>query len=354
MDKKRFKNYQLDGLGDPNQFHDPIEINNNFPREFYIDALERMKLIRKTEEILGENVENGNIKCPCHLSIGQEAIPVGIAKFLMKNDFVFGNHRSHGHYLSLTDDVHSLFAETLGKSTGSSKGMGGSMHVISKENGFHGSVPIVSATIPIAVGAGLTAKFKNQGSISVSFFGDGSTEEGTFHESLNLASFYKLPVLFVCENNLFSSHMHINERQPFDSVARFADPHKIPSETIDGNNISKVFRVAKKAIDLIRAGKGPFFFEAVTYRWRGHVGPDENIDVGLRRNEDLNIWKKRDPIGRLEKSLLENKILSENDISEMNNNIDSIISNAWEKAMKDPYPELKQLADTVFFRRQKN
>jgi len=348
MDKKQSKNYQLDDLGDPNLFHDPIDISD-FPANYYVDSFKRMKLIRRTEEILGENVENGNIKCPCHLSIGQEAIPVGISKFLSKEDFVFGNHRSHGHYLSLTDDVHSLFAETLGKVTGSSKGMGGSMHVISKENGFQGSVPIVSATIPIAIGAGLTAKLKRTKAISVSYFGDGSTEEGTFHESLNLASFYKLPVLFVCENNLFSSHMHINERQPFDSVARFADPHKIPSETIDGNNISEVFRMAKKAIDLIRAGKGPFFFEAVTYRWRGHVGSDENIDVGLRRNEDLNIWKKRDPIGRLEKGLLREKILSEVQISEMNQKIDTITSRAWEKAMNDPFPELEQLSNTVYY-----
>jgi pyruvate dehydrogenase E1 component alpha subunit len=348
MDKSQFSRYQLGQLGDPNQFHNPIDISD-FPSHYYVDALERMKLIRKAEEMLGDNVENGNIKCPCHLSIGQEAIPVGISKFLTKNDFVFGNHRSHGHYLSLTDDIHSLFAETLGKVTGSSKGMGGSMHVISKENGFHGSVPIVSATIPIAVGAGLTAKIKRTKAISISYFGDGSTEEGTFHESLNLASFYKLPVLFVCENNLFSSHMHINERQPFDSVARFADPHKIPSETIDGNNISEVFRVAKKAIDLIRAGRGPFFFEAVTYRWRGHVGPDENVDVGLRRKEDLNIWKKRDPIGRLEKSLVKNKILSENSISNMNKKINLLISNAWEKAMNDPFPELEQISNTVYY-----
>jgi len=348
MDNKQSINYQLDVLGDPNLFHEPIDISD-FPEDYYINALERMKLIRRSEEVLGENVENGNIKCPCHLSIGQEAIPVGISKFLTRNDYVFGNHRSHGHYLSLTDDVHSLFAEILGKVTGSSKGMGGSMHVISKENGFYGSVPIVSATIPVSVGAGLTAKIKKIDSVSVSYFGDGTTEEGTFHESLNLASFYKLPVLFVCENNLFSSHMHINERQPFDSVARFADPHKIPSEIIDGNNITDVFNIAKKAIELLRDGSGPFFIEAVTYRWRGHVGPDENMDVGLRRKEDLHTWKKRDPIGRLEKSLIENKILPENTISEMNNKIDSIISNAWERAMKDPYPEIEQLTDTVYY-----
>jgi len=349
MDRSQFKRYQLGRLSDPSQFHDPIELTN-FPSKFYIDALRRMKLIRRTEEILGKNVENGNIKCPCHLSIGQEAIPVGIAKFLTKDDYVFGNHRSHGHYLSLSDDVHSLFAETLGKATGTSKGMGGSMHVISKENGFHGSVPIVSATIPIAVGAGLTAKLNKQSSVSVSYFGDGATEEGLFHESLNLASFYHLPVLFVCENNLFSSHMHINERQPFDSVARYADPHKIESETIEGNDISEVFRVAEKAIKLIRGGQGPFFIEAVTYRWSGHVGPDENLDVGLHRKEDLNIWKQRDPIGRLEEGLLKSQKITSSEIDLLNQKIEETIAVAWKRAMSDPYPEMSQLMNTVYYR----
>jgi pyruvate dehydrogenase E1 component alpha subunit len=263
---------------------------------------------------------------------------------------VFGNHRSHGHYLSLSDDVHSLFAETLGKATGTSKGMGGSMHVISKENGFHGSVPIVSATIPIAVGAGLTAKLNKQSSVSVSYFGDGATEEGLFHESLNLASFYHLPVLFVCENNLFSSHMHINERQPFDSVARYADPHKIESETIEGNDISEVFRVAEKAIKLIRGGQGPFFIEAVTYRWSGHVGPDENLDVGLYRKEDLNIWKQRDPIGRLEEGLLKSQKITSSEIELLNQKIEETIAVAWKRAMSDPYPEMSQLMNTVYYR----
>ena len=271
------KNYHLGSLGNPSNFHEPIDISE-FNEKRFISALKLMKLIRRSEEILGENVENGLIKCPCHLSIGQEAIPVGISQFLNSRDYVFGNHRSHGHFLALTKDVHGLFAETLGKVSGSSKGMGGSMHVIGKDYGFHGSVPIVSATIPVSVGAGLTAKLKQNKSVSVSYFGDGTTEEGTFHESLNLAAYYKLPTLFVCENNLFSSHMHINERQPFDSVARFADIHNIPSDSIDGNNLTEVMKVAKKAINYIRNGSGPFFIEAVTYRWRGHVGPDENVN----------------------------------------------------------------------------
>ena len=348
MDDFKGDHYHLNDLGDPNYFHQPIDISQ-YPSEYYIFALKRMKLIRRSEEILGENVNNGKIKCPCHLSIGQEAIPVGISRFLNNNDYVFGNHRSHGHYLSMTDNIHKLFAETLGKVTGTSKGMGGSMHVVSSEHGFYGSVPIVSGTIPIAVGAGLTSKLKNEGRVSVSYFGDGTTEEGTFHESLNLASFYKVPVLFVCENNLFSSHMHINERQPFDSVSRFAIPHKITNVTIDGNDLNEVFKVAEEAIFKLRNGEGPFFLEAVTYRWRGHVGPDENIDVGLRRKEDLNLWKKRDPIGRLELALLSSKKLTKQNIKQINNEIEQIVKNAWLQAIDDPYPKSDQLFDTVYY-----
>ncbi len=340
--------FQLNNLKDPTKFHEKIKLEN-YSIEEYLFALKRMKLIRRAEEILGDNVENGKIKCPCHLSIGQEAIPVGIAKFLTEKDYVFGNHRSHGHFLSMTDDVHKLFAETLGKVTGSSKGMGGSMHVIAAESGFHGSVPIVSATIPVSVGAGLNAKLKNNNSVAVSYFGDGTTEEGTFHESLNLASYYKLPVLFVCENNLFSSHMHINERQPADSVARFANSHEMMFEIIDGNDINSVFETAKRATNYLRSGKGPFFIEAITYRWRGHVGPDENIDVGLRRKEDLSIWKKRDPIGRLEKALVDDGSIDSNKIDEIDNEIDKVVNNAWLRAESDPYPESEQLMNTVYY-----
>ena len=341
-------NYSLKKLGDPNSFHENIDISI-YPNKYYISTLKRMKLIRRAEEILGENVENGIIKCPCHLSIGQEAIPVGISKFLNSNDYVFGNHRSHGHYLAMNDDAHSLFAETLGKVTGSAKGMGGSMHVIAKEHGFHGSVPIVSATIPVSVGAALSAKLKGNGSIAVSYFGDGATEEGTFHESLNLASFYNLPVIFVCENNLFSSHMHINERQPFDSVSRFAEVNKIPFSVIDGNDINEVMKTAESAIKSMKEKAGPFFIEAITYRWRGHVGHDENVDVGLRRKEDLNIWKKRDPISRLENSLVENRILSEKEIHSIDKEIDNKVISDWNRADADPFPDLNQLEETVYY-----
>jgi pyruvate dehydrogenase E1 component alpha subunit len=194
----------------------------------------------------------------------------------------------------MNQNVYSLFAETLGRIDGCSNGLGGSMHLIDQENGFYGSVPIVGATIPIATGAALSIKLDNTDNLAVSYFGDGAVEEGVFHESMNLARVNNLPILFVCENNLFASHMHILERQPTLSTIRYADAHHVPAFLVDGNDIASMHEAAKIATEHIRSGKGPFYLECVTYRWKGHVGPSDDNDVGLQRSEVLQIWKKRD------------------------------------------------------------
>lgn len=332
------------------------KINNDNPQltllddSEYINLLRKMITIRIAEEIISENVKSGLIKCPCHLAIGQEAIPAGVSHFLNSSDRVYGNHRSHGHYLSLTMDTYGLFAEILGKKTGCSKGMGGSMHIVGESHGFGGSVPIVSATIPVSVGAGLAMKLSKNKSISVSYFGDGTSEEGVLHESLNIASYYELPVIFICENNLFSSHMHISERQTFDSISRFADAHGIDYAVIDGNNIETVLNTSKKAINFARNKRKPFFIEAVTYRWKGHVGHDDNIDVGLKRQEDLAPWKEKDPIARLKNSLIAKNILNESDFLSLNNEIFEKLSTEFSQAVADPFPEKEQLLNTVYYK----
>ena len=173
------------------------------------------------------------------------------------------------------------------------------MHVRQVAPNFWGTVPNVAATIPIAVGTALAARMDGGDALAVSLLGDGATEEGVFHESMNLASIKKLPVVFVCENNLFSSHLHISLRQPADSTCRFAEAHCVPWRRVDGNDVVAVAAAMAEAVAHARAGEGPFFIEAVTYRWRGHVGPREDIDVGVKRKDDLALWKKRDPIARL-------------------------------------------------------
>lgn len=302
-----------------------------------------MWLIRLAEERIADAVSDGTIKCPCHLAIGQEAPPVGISMHLRASDRVFGAHRSHGHFLALTRDVRGLFAETLGKDTGVSRGMGGSMHLIARAHGFFGSVPIVAATIPIAVGAALAAKMDGTGDIAVSYFGDGATEEGGFHESMNLAVTLRAPVLFVCENNFFSSHLHIDLRQPEDSVLRYAAAHHVPHARVDGNDVVEIARVAGDAIARIRQQGGPFFLECVTYRWRGHVGHREDEDVGVKRRDDLSQWKKRDPIARLSRALERSGAISATQATEIPLRCRTLIEEAWTAAMSDPFPDAEAL-----------
>jgi len=334
-----FKKNGLGDLANPKKFHEPLDISGQNPEKL-IEQLRMMLLIREVEEFIGDKIAEGKIVCPCHLCIGQEAIAVGVSANLFKTDRVFGGHRSHSHYLALGGSVYGLLAEILGKNSGCSKGMGGSMHLFDAPNGFIGSVPIVAGTVPMAVGAALAAKKDDTDSIGVAYFGDGAIEEGVVHESLNFASTFKLPILFICENNFFSSHLHINLRQPSNCVSRFAAAHLIEFKIVDGNDVVAVSSAAAQLIEKARKGNGPGFLEAVTYRWRGHVGHREDIDVGVNRSEELILWKKRDPIQRLFLSLQKEKIFSQDKFLKMKEEIKNFVKNEWERAEKAPYPEL--------------
>ena len=338
---------ELGILSDPNAFHEAISIEGA-DVAFLKSALYDISLIRACEYHLRDGMYNKSITCPCHLCVGQEAIAVGISKYLQKTDRIFGAHRSHAHFLAINRDVYGLFAEVLGKVTGASKGMGGSMHLFDGENGFKGSVPIVSATIPIATGAGLAAKMDDGNDIAVSYFGDAACEEGSFHESLNLAANMGLPVLYVCENNLASSHMHISLRQPSDTMARFAEAHLIEHKVVEGNNLVEVSNSAKEAIDYIRKTRKPYFLEMVTYRWSGHVGPTEDSDVGVKRAATHIVWKNRDPLRRLSEAMINAGHISQEEINEINNSIKQLVDENWIKALAAPYPEEKALLDLVY------
>ena len=338
---------KLGGLINPEEYTDPIDING-LDNNTLIEDLKLMYLIRRVEEIISDNVANGIIKCPCHLGIGQEAIAVGLSRFLRPSDRVFGGHRSHAHYLGLKGSSQKLFSEVLGKYNGCSKGMGGSMHLFDPSVGFGGSVPIVGASVPIATGAALAAKKDKNGDISVSYLGDSACEEGAVQESFNLASIMELPIIFVVENNLFASHMHIDLRQPLNSTSRFAVAHNIKHKIIDGNDLAKMYTVSKKAVEYCRNGKGPFLIEAITYRWKGHVGHRDDIDVGVKRKDELEKWKKRDPILRLKKSLIGNKYLTENDFKKFKKVIDEKLKNEWELALKSPYPHENFINEIIY------
>ncbi len=339
---------QLKGLSNPKKFQLPIAIEGVSP-DSLVEMLELMVTIRKTEQRLALGRKDGLIGGPVHLGAGQEAIAVGVSESLRKTDRVFGAHRSHSHLLALNPDFYRLFAEVLGKKTGFSKGMGGSMHLWDQPNGFYGSVPIVAGTVSLAVGAAMAAKLQKTDDIGVAYIGDGAVEEGVVHESFNLAKIQNAPMLFIIENNLFASHMHISLRQPSDMIARFSVANEIPYELVDGNDVVAVAQAAKRLIDDIRSGKGPRLLELVTYRWYGHVDWRDDVDVGVERSlDDIESWKARDPILRLSKAMVKKGIWSRSQEDRLDQKLDNEIEKAWDKAMSDPYPKLSSTLRYVY------
>jgi len=239
------------------------------------------------------------MRCPVHLSIGQEAVPVGVCAHLTNADYAISGHRAHNHYLAKGGDLKRMIAEIYGKETGCSRGKGGSMHLIDLSVGFLGATPIVGSTIPIGVGAALGAVMAGEKRVSIVFFGEGATEEGVFHEAVNFAVLKNLPVVFVCENNLYSVYSGLEVRQPKGrEVCQVAGGHGVASSQGDGNDISEVHRRAGEAIERARRGQGPSFLEFATYRWLAHCGPSSDIRLGYRTQEELDTWKKRCPLLR--------------------------------------------------------
>tara|TARA_B110000211_G_scaffold46695_1_gene50050 strand:- start:1018 stop:2049 length:1032 start_codon:yes stop_codon:yes gene_type:complete len=338
----------LKELSEPKSHHGPISIANN-DSDTLRGMLELMCLIRKTEHQLAFGRKKGLIGGPVHLGAGQEAIAVGVSQNLKKTDRVFGAHRSHSHLLSLNPNFYRLFAEVLGKETGFSKGMGGSMHLYDQPNGFYGSVPIVAGTVALAVGAAMAAKMQKTRDVGVAYIGDGAVEEGIVHESFNLAKMQKAPILFVIENNLFASHMHISLRQPSDMISRFAIANDIPYKLVDGNDVVAVASASRELLDDIRDGKGPGLIELVTYRWYGHVDWRDDVDVGVDRSlDDIDNWKARDPVMRLSESMINAGIWTEEEEKSLSDKLDNDIQVAWDKAINDPYPPLDSTLKYVY------
>jgi TPP-dependent pyruvate/acetoin dehydrogenase alpha subunit len=339
---------KLGHLADPAAFYAPIVLGD-IPTETLQRYLRSMLRIRLAERRLAEARRDGLIGGPVHLGVGQEAIAVGVSSVLRSTDRVFGGHRSHSHLLALGSSLRGLFAEILGKDTGLSRGMGGSMHLWDQPRGFYGSVPIVAGTVPLAVGAAIAAKLQKTDDVAVAYFGDGAVEEGVVHESMNLARVSGAPVIFVVENNLFASHMHISLRQPTDSTARFALANDIQHWVVDGNDVVAVAAAAQALVSGARRGEGPGFLEAVTFRWYGHVDWREDIDVGVHRSlEELNDWRRRDPVRRLEEGMAAAGIWSAADSAAITKELDREISIAWDQALADPYPGPEALLERVY------
>lgn len=311
------------------------------PEDHYFQMLR----IRRIEEEIAAIYHQQTIRCPVHLCIGQEAVSVGVCASLNNDDWVFSSHRSHGHYLAKGGNLRRMVAEMLGKSTGCCLGRGGSMHLIDLEVGFRGATPIVASTIPIAVGAAFATKTLREQRIVTVFFGEGATEEGAFHEALNFAALQQLPVLFVCENNLYSVYSPLHVRQPSSRrITTISEGHGIRSSSGDGNDLDEVLKTSADAIERIRNGSGPELLEFATYRHREHCGPNFDNNLSYRANDEYDAWVNRCPLATF------NKLHT---ISEDKTKVfESIIKQEWQDAIsfaeESEFPKPTSMLDHVF------
>jgi TPP-dependent pyruvate/acetoin dehydrogenase alpha subunit len=309
-----------------------------------------MLRIRMIEETIADRYAEQEMRCPVHLSIGQEAVAVGVCAALERRDYVVSTHRAHAHYLAKGGNLRAMMAEIYGKETGCCSGRGGSMHLIDLAVNMLGSTPIVGSSLPVAVGSAFGSVLHGEPDrITAAFFGEGMTEEGTFGESLNFAALKKLPVLFVCENNLFSVYSPMNVRQPAarDRCA-IARAHGMTALQADGNDVSAVFAATRQAVALARRGEGPVYLEFDTYRWREHCGPNYDNDIGYRTEEEYLSWRARCPIEGLEAQLLADGAYSSAELAALRAALDSEIGDAFAFAEASPFPDPTPRADDIY------
>lgn len=308
-----------------------------------------MLRIRLFEEGLADLlISDESIKCPVHLYTGQEAVAAGVCAHLSDDDYVFSTHRSHGHYIAKGGALNALAAEIYGREAGCCRGRGGSMHIASVEKGLPGSSAIVGGTIPIAVGSAMAFRMKRNGSVSVVFFGDGAVNEGVFYEALNFAVLKCLPVVFICENNLYSTHMPISKCLSEIEIYKVAGSFGIPSIRIDGNSAIEVYKTAGEAIDRARSGKGPAFIEYMTYRWRGHVGPNYDVHKDLRSQQELDSWMARCPIRALEGLMIEQEAITAAEKELLEASVMREVAEAFAFGQGASSPKQSSLLDDIF------
>jgi len=303
----------------------------------------QMKRIRHVEEEIARRYPEGKMRCPTHLSVGQEAVAAAVGLALRRDDLAVSGHRAHAHYLAKGGSLPALIAEIYGKATGCARGKGGSMHLIDESAGFKGSTAIVGGTVPIGVGLAYAIRLKGGDQVSCVFIGDAVAESGVFFESVNFAALKKLPVLFICENNLYSVYSPLRVRQPDGRrIHRMVEGLGVAVAAGDGNDVECVYEMASRAVSEIRAGGGPRFLEFETYRWREHCGPFYDNDLGYRTEEEFVEWKAREPIGRLESDLLKKKAAAPAEIEAMRAEIENEVARAFDFAEISPFPEQQE------------
>ena len=310
-------------------------------QQLEINLLTSMIRIRMVEEEIALRYPEGKMRCPVHLSIGQEAVPAAVSEAIDKKDFAVSTHRGHAHYLGKGGDLKSMLAEIYGKVTGCSKGKGGSMHLIDRSAGFMGTSAIVGNSIPLGVGFGLSAILKKTGQVSCVFLGDGATEEGVYYESVNFAVLKKLPVLFLVENNLYSVYSPLSVRQPENrKISDVAQALGLNVNVVDGNNVLDCYESISKAAKSIREGNGPVLIEFSTYRWLEHGGPAFENHIGYRTLDEYELWKQNDPVVNLENKLINIDLSFKYRIEEIKISIGNEIAEAFEFAETSPFPDV--------------
>ncbi len=317
-------------------------------KSLYKNLFSSLLKLRMTENEIAKKYSEQEMRCPVHLSIGQEAAAVGVCANLDLRDQVYSTHRCHSHYLAKGGNLRSMISELYGKKSGCCGGRGGSMHLMDPSVGMMLSLPIVASIIPIAVGAALSLKLKKKKNVISVFFGDAAVEEGVFHESANFASLNKLPIVFVCENNKYSCFTKINERQPSEDITRLAKCHNISNLRMNGNNLIDVYEKSKMIIQQIKKKPEPFFLQLDTYRHVEHCGPNSDDNLNYRGKSELNNWLKDDPLENFIKFLKGENEYDQKTVNEINDKIMIEINSAFKFAKNDKFPNPASIKKFVY------
>ena len=318
-------------------------------KELYMLMLRRMMLIRKFDETVKDLVQSAELVGMAHCYIGEEAVAVGACTALRDEDYITGNHRSHGHPISKGGDVRRAMAELLGKATGYCKGKGGSMHLADFDIGILGESGIVASALPVAVGAAMGSKMQNNDRVVISFFGDGASNQGACHEAMNLASIWKLPVIFLCENNQYAVTTSFKETVSTENVSDRATAYNMPGVLVDGQDVMAMHEATVHAVQRARAGEGPTLLEAKTYRYEDHSeGLNRILREPYRTEEEIEFWRQRDPIDIHSKWLLENDVAIQEEIDKVQNDVYEAIGDALQFARESPYPDEADLFTDLF------
>jgi len=314
-------------------------------REFCVDMLSEMHKIRIFEETVDDLYARGLVHGTMHLSIGQEASAVGSISALRDEDYILSTHRGHGHCIAKGADIKLMMAEFMGKETGYCRGRGGSMHIADMEGRNLGANGVVGGGIPLAVGVGLSLKMRGRDEIVMGFFGDGAANQGSFHESLNMAAIWCLPVVYVCENNQYGMSMSTRRAFKIENISQRAASYGMPGVTVDGNDVLEVYEAATEAVKRARAGEGPTLIECKTYRWKGHSKSDHER---YRTKEEIKAWKKKDPIKRFREILIAEGVIGEEEARQIEEEARQTITEAVEYAQASPEPAVDTILEGVY------